>query len=68
MTALRAIYPPGGEDERAGRWKGQQKTECGIHNKKSRYAQYLEELAQKEKLDAAAAALEKVEASQSVTV
>ncbi|KAG9258532.1 phosphoadenosine phosphosulfate reductase [Emericellopsis atlantica] len=27
-----------GEDERAGRWKGQQKTECGIHNKKSRYA------------------------------
>lgn len=21
-----------GEDERAGRWKGQQKTECGIHN------------------------------------
>ncbi|KAI1427211.1 putative PHOSPHOADENOSINE PHOSPHOSULFATE reductase [Xylaria sp. FL1777] len=25
-----------GEDERAGRWKGQQKTECGIHNKKSR--------------------------------
>ncbi|EEY20351.1 phosphoadenosine phosphosulfate reductase [Verticillium alfalfae VaMs.102] len=57
-----------GEDERAGRWKGQQKTECGIHNKKSRYAQYLEELAQKEKLDAAAAALEKVEASQSVAV
>jgi phosphoadenosine phosphosulfate reductase len=30
-----------GEDERAGRWKGQQKTECGIHNKKSRYAQFL---------------------------
>ncbi|KAI0423042.1 phosphoadenosine phosphosulfate reductase [Xylaria grammica] len=25
-----------GEDERAGRWKGQQKTECGIHNKTSR--------------------------------
>ena len=20
-----------GEDERAGRWKGQQKTECGLH-------------------------------------
>ena len=34
-----------GEDERAGRWKGQDKTECGIHNKKSRYAQYLEEMA-----------------------
>ena len=33
-----------GEDERAGRWKGQEKTECGIHNKKSRYAQYLEEM------------------------
>ncbi|KOS20841.1 Phosphoadenosine phosphosulfate reductase [Escovopsis weberi] len=27
-----------GEDERAGRWKGQNKTECGIHNKKSKYA------------------------------
>ncbi|KAK3046273.1 3'-phosphoadenylsulfate reductase [Extremus antarcticus] len=24
------------EDERAGRWKGRQKTECGIHNKRSR--------------------------------
>ncbi|KAJ9155752.1 Phosphoadenosine phosphosulfate reductase [Pleurostoma richardsiae] len=32
-----------GEDERAGRWKGQEKTECGIHNKKSRYAQFLAE-------------------------
>ena len=29
-----------GEDERAGRWKGRNKTECGIHNKKSRYAQF----------------------------
>ncbi|KAI3341124.1 phosphoadenosine phosphosulfate reductase [Ustulina deusta] len=43
-----------GEDERAGRWKGQQKTECGIHNKKSRYAQFL--LAQQLKGDVAAAA------------
>lgn len=34
-----------GEDERAGRWKGQDKTECGIHNKKSRYAQWLEKAA-----------------------
>ncbi|KAL1843886.1 hypothetical protein VTJ49DRAFT_6829 [Mycothermus thermophilus] len=34
-----------GEDERAGRWKGQDKTECGIHNKKSRYAQFLEQMA-----------------------
>nr|POF14295.1 phosphoadenosine phosphosulfate reductase [Quercus suber] len=32
-----------GEDERAGRWKGRNKTECGIHNKKSRYAQFLQE-------------------------
>lgn len=32
-----------GEDERAGRWKGQSKTECGIHNKQSRYAQFLVE-------------------------
>jgi phosphoadenosine phosphosulfate reductase len=38
-----------GEDERAGRWKGQAKTECGIHNKKSRYAQFLEEMAAREK-------------------
>lgn len=30
-----------GEDERSGRWKGQAKTECGIHNPKSRYAQHL---------------------------
>jgi phosphoadenosine phosphosulfate reductase len=30
-----------GEDERAGRWKGKNKTECGIHNPKSRYAQFL---------------------------
>ena len=32
-----------GEDERAGRWKGRAKTECGIHNPKSRYAQFLME-------------------------
>lgn len=35
-----------GEDERAGRWKGQDKTECGIHSKKSRYAQLLEGMAE----------------------
>uniref|UniRef100_A0A060TAF9 phosphoadenylyl-sulfate reductase (thioredoxin) n=1 Tax=Blastobotrys adeninivorans TaxID=409370 RepID=A0A060TAF9_BLAAD len=29
-----------GEDERAGRWKGKQKTECGIHEN-SRFAKYL---------------------------
>ena len=37
-----------GEDERAGRWKGKDKTECGIHNQQSRYAQFLEEAAAKE--------------------
>ncbi|KAK6434072.1 3'-phosphoadenylsulfate reductase [Oleoguttula sp. CCFEE 5521] len=31
------------EDERAGRWKGKGKTECGIHNKRSRYAMFLQE-------------------------
>ncbi|KAH8601783.1 Phosphoadenosine phosphosulfate reductase family-domain-containing protein [Bisporella sp. PMI_857] len=36
-----------GEDERAGRWKGQAKTECGIHNRPSKYMQYLR--AQEEK-------------------
>jgi phosphoadenosine phosphosulfate reductase len=37
-----------GEDERAGRWKGQDKTECGIHNKKSRYAQWLAQTARQQ--------------------
>lgn len=37
-----------GEDERAGRWKGRAKTECGIHNPKSRYAQFLMEQQKKE--------------------
>ena len=32
-----------GEDERAGRWKGQQKTECGIHNPRSKFAQFLQQ-------------------------
>ncbi|KAI1343318.1 phosphoadenosine phosphosulfate reductase [Xylariaceae sp. FL0016] len=49
-----------GEDERAGRWKGQQKTECGIHNKKSRYAQFLQEMQRKQEEEELAAALEKV--------
>jgi len=35
------------EDERAGRWKGRNKTECGIHNKKSRYAMFLQEQEEK---------------------
>lgn len=45
-----------GEDERAGRWKGQDKTECGIHNKRSKYAVYLEEMERKAKAEAEAAA------------
>ena len=52
-----------GEDERAGRWKGQSKTECGIHNKKSRYAQFLAEMEAKQKeeeLHAASRALGQV--------
>jgi phosphoadenosine phosphosulfate reductase len=41
-----------GEDERAGRWKGRAKTECGIHNPKSRYAMFLMEQQQKEQEEA----------------
>lgn len=44
-----------GEDERAGRWKGQKKTECGIHNKRSRYAIFLEEQQAKQKREVAEA-------------
>ncbi|KAI0008652.1 phosphoadenosine phosphosulfate reductase [Xylariaceae sp. FL0662B] len=55
-----------GEDERAGRWKGQAKTECGIHNKKSRYAQYLQEMQLKAEEEQLAAALEKVKEEQQV--
>lgn len=51
-----------GEDERAGRWKGQQKTECGIHNKRSKYAEYLHQLElQKQKEASLEGAWEKVE-------
>lgn len=57
-----------GEDERAGRWKGQSKSECGIHNKKSRYAQYLDEMAAKEKGDQLVAALGQVEQERRVEV
>ncbi|KAI0162168.1 Phosphoadenosine phosphosulfate reductase family-domain-containing protein [Xylariaceae sp. FL1272] len=60
-----------GEDERAGRWKGQDKTECGIHNKKSRYAQFLEQQQLKKEQDEREAeqkklseALEKIEREQ----
>ncbi|OCK79511.1 phosphoadenosine phosphosulfate reductase [Lepidopterella palustris CBS 459.81] len=51
-----------GEDERAGRWKGRAKTECGIHNPKSKYAQFLrqQELKKQEELSQA---LQKVSVS-----
>lgn len=29
------------EDERSGRWQDKDKTECGIHNPRSKFAQYL---------------------------
>lgn len=50
-----------GEDERAGRWKGSTKTECGIHNKRSRYAQFLWEMEQKAQREELKAKLEEVE-------
>jgi len=50
-----------GEDERAGRWKGQDKTECGIHNKRSKYAQFLMDQEMKRQSEQLSAALEKVD-------
>ena len=49
-----------GDDERAGRWKGQKKTECGIHNPRSKYAQYLMDMEKKKEQEALHQALEKV--------
>lgn len=46
------------EDERSGRWKGQEKTECGIHNPRSKYAQYLMEMERKRQEEALASALQ----------
>ncbi|KAJ1335747.1 phosphoadenosine phosphosulfate reductase [Microdochium nivale] len=56
------------EDERAGRWKGRAKTECGIHNKQSRYAQFLSQQAQNSESEKLSAALEKVERGQQISV
>jgi len=50
-----------GEDERAGRWKGRAKTECGIHNKRSRYAQFLMEQEAKRQQEELTKALEAVD-------
>lgn len=47
-----------GEDERAGRWKGQQKSECGIHNPRSKFAQFLREQELKKQDEALQQALE----------
>ncbi|QSS54037.1 phosphoadenosine phosphosulfate reductase [Histoplasma capsulatum var. duboisii H88] len=46
------------EDERSGRWKGQQKTECGIHNPLSKYAQFLRDQELKRQGEAISQALE----------
>ncbi|PYH44932.1 phosphoadenylyl-sulfate reductase (thioredoxin) [Aspergillus saccharolyticus JOP 1030-1] len=46
------------EDERSGRWKGQAKTECGIHNPRSKYAQYLMEMERKRQEEAISQALQ----------
>ncbi|RDW86184.1 phosphoadenylyl-sulfate reductase (thioredoxin) [Aspergillus mulundensis] len=47
-----------GEDERSGRWKGQAKTECGIHNPRSKYAQYLMDMERKRQEEALSQALQ----------
>lgn len=47
-----------GEDERAGRWKGQQKTECGIHNPRSKFSEYLQSQELKKQEEALRQALE----------
>jgi len=49
-----------GEDERSGRWKGRAKTECGIHNPKSKYAQFLHQQELKRQEEVLSQALEKV--------
>ncbi|ORY19681.1 phosphoadenosine phosphosulfate reductase [Clohesyomyces aquaticus] len=49
-----------GEDERSGRWKGRAKTECGIHNPKSRYALFLRQQALKQQEEELSQALGKV--------
>lgn len=56
-----------GEDERAGRWKGQAKTECGIHNKRSKYAEYLHQLELKKQEEALADALKQMELEQQLS-
>lgn len=49
-----------GEDERSGRWKGRAKTECGIHNPKSKYAQFLRQQEMKRQEEGLSQALQQV--------
>lgn len=53
-----------GEDERAGRWKGQQKTECGLHNPRSKYALFLLEQEKKREKEALEKALQQAQIQQ----
>lgn len=57
-----------GEDERAGRWKGQKKTECGIHNPRSKYAEFLRQQEMKKQEEELKKALERVHFSQAKAV
>ena len=47
-----------GDDERSGRWQGQEKTECGIHNPRSNFAKFLREQELKKQQNALQQALE----------
>ena len=47
-----------GESERSGRWQGQEKTECGIHNPRSNFARLLREQELKKQQEALQQALE----------
>ena len=57
-----------GEDERAGRWQGQQKTECGIHNPRSKFAQFLQQQELKKQQEALRQALDSVDDSDSLDI
>ncbi|KAH8703768.1 putative 3'-phosphoadenosine-5'-phosphosulfate reductase Met16 [Talaromyces proteolyticus] len=52
------------EDERSGRWQGQNKTECGIHNPRSKYAQFLMEMERKRQEEALVQALQNAQVQQ----
>ena len=57
-----------GEDERAGRWQGQEKTECGIHNPRSKFAQFLQQQELKKQQEALRQALDSVDDSDSLDI